>query len=67
MMKKELHIGGSSLFEAMVPCGTVLARMDDEQLIRAISKVKKQAEVRGVVEGLLTRRHGSTAGGASRA
>ena len=57
MMKKELRIGnaiGSSLFEAMVPCGTELARMDDEQLIRAISQVKNQAEVRGMVEGLLS-------------
>ena len=53
MMKKELRIG-SSLFDAMVPCGKKLARMDDEQLIRATSQVKNQDEVCGMVEGLLT-------------
>ena len=43
-----------SLFEAMVPCGTELARMDDKQLIRAIFKVKNRDEACGMVEGLLT-------------
>ena len=46
MMKKELRIG-VSLFEAMVTCGTKLARPDDDQLIRAMSQVKNHDEVCG--------------------